>query len=111
MQPLRDPETQQSHPTHGSTERKDFWNLASIAVVCALYVYLAQLRPSGEGWGRGWNMLAFLFYGSPPAVFAGAVALWRAGMSAGAMRRASYIFGALGLCFPVVVIIVMRARA
>ena len=58
---------------------KDLWLSGSMLAVLGVYVTLFFIRPTGEGWGYGWNMVAFLLYASPAALLASALAGWRAG--------------------------------
>ena len=80
-------------------------------VIAGLYVWLALLRPGGEGWGRGWNMVAFLFYAAPTAVIAGAVAVWRRAKTSGPLKRLASWAAAAGFLFPLVCIIAIRVKA
>lgn len=86
------------------------WILAAMIITSALYVALLLLRPSGEGWGRGWNLVAFWLYASPAAVVTGAVALWRA-MKSKALRPIASGVGVVALVFPLVAMLVIQARA
>lgn len=111
MHPSDNPQSPPENAGKGPTLLREKWTLATVLVVAALYLWLFQIRPSGEGWGRGWNMVAFLFYASPAAVVAGAVALWRSGKTVGSLKRWAFVAAALGLAFPIIAIIVIRLRA
>lgn len=111
MHPSDAPQSPPENAGKGQTPLREKWILATVLVVAALYLWLFQIRPSGEGWGRGWNMVAFLFYASPAAVVAGAVALWRTGKTAGSLKRWAFVAAALGLAFPIIAIVVIRLRA
>jgi hypothetical protein len=111
MHPSDDPQAPPESAGKGQTPLREKWTLAAVLVIASLYMWLFQIRPSGEGWGRGWNLVAFLFYASPPAVVAGAVALWRAGKTAGSLQRWAFIAAALGLAFPIIAIVVIQLRA
>lgn len=95
----------QSRPSH------DLALLLAAGVIVALYVWLALLRPGGEGWGRGWNMVAFLFYAAPSAVVAAAVAIWRRSKESGVLRRMAPWAAAAGFLFPLVCVIAIRVKA
>lgn len=56
-------------------------------------------------------MIAFLLYGSPVAVAAASVALWRVGKTVGTLRKLAIVGATLGWAFPLVAITVMRLRA
>lgn len=94
-----------------SRTRLDPTLLLAAAVVVVLYVWLVLLRPGGEGWGRGWNMVAFLFYSAPTAVVAGGVAVWRHSKASGVLRRLALWAAAAGFVFPLVCIIAIRAKS
>lgn len=111
MRPLDNPQAPPENAGKGQTPLREKWTLTMVLVIAALYIWLFQLRPTGEGWGRGWNMVAFLFYASPPAVVAGAVALWRTGKTAGSLQRGAFVAAVLGLTFPIIAIVVIRLRA
>ena len=100
--------TPQSHPS--STLLNERWLLSTIVIILTLYVTLLLLRPSGEGFGRGWNLVAFWFYASPTAVLTGAVALWRA-LKSRALRPIAVCVGIAALAFPLVAMLVMQTRA
>ena len=89
----------------------DLTLFVAAAVIVALYVWLVFLRPSGEGWGQGWNMIAFLFYAAPTAVIAGAVAVWRRSRASGLLKRVAPWTAAAGFLFPLVCIIAIRAKS
>lgn len=89
---------------------KDRWLLATSLVVLALCIALAFLRPTGDGWGRGWNMIAFLLYASPAAVLSGVLALWRINKVDGRARVVAMLVSAVGLFFPLICIAVLRAK-
>lgn len=89
----------------------DRWLLGALAVLLLAYGVLAVLKPSGEGFGRGWNMIAFFLYGAPTAFAAGLVAWWRHARVRGPARRAAAWGAAAGLLFPALALLVMRLRA
>lgn len=89
----------------------DLTLLLATGVIAGLYVWLVLLRPGGEGWGRGWNMVAFLFYAAPTAVIAGAVAAWRRSKTSGLLKRLASWAAAAGFLFPLVCIIAIRAKS
>ncbi len=89
----------------------DLWLFAALLVTAALYGFLAFLQPSGEGWGRGWNMIGFLIYSAPTALVAAGVAAWRVGRSAGQARRVAGVVTAAALFFPIVCIVAIRLKA
>ncbi|MCB4358883.1 hypothetical protein [Quatrionicoccus australiensis] len=90
---------------------KDRWLTVALLATAVLYFVLLLLRPSGEGWGRGWNMVAFVIYSVPTSIVAGAVALWRVGKVSGQARRVAVWLTAAAFIFPIVCILVVRMKA
>lgn len=90
--------------------RMDIWLLLAAAVVAALYVWMVLLRPGGESWGRGWNMVAFLIYATPVAIVAATIAVWRRSKVQGPLRRAAAWAAAAGFAFPLVCAAVIRLK-
>ena len=80
-------------------------------LTAAAYVTLIFIRPTGENWGRGWNLVAFLFYSAPAALVAGAVALWRKGKTTGQARKIAGFAALCALAFPVICLVAIRAKA
>ena len=114
--PWRSPETPRRYTTNrtrrvNSALRKDIWLSGSVVIVLILYVWLLFLRPGGEGWGRGWNMVAFLLYAAPTAFVSGAVAIWRSSKASGHVRKIATLAGVAGLVFPLVCILAIRLKA
>ena len=89
----------------------DRWLLAVMLIAGALYIALFFLRPTGENWGRGWNMIAFLIYATPTALIAGVVAVWRVGRNSGRTRRLAGFAAAAAFVFPVVCMIAIFLKA
>lgn len=85
--------------------------LVASGIIVALYVWLTLLRTSGEGWERGWNLVAFLLYAAPTAIVAASVAVWRLNKASGALRRAAPWVATAGFLFPVVCFVAIRAMA
>ena len=80
-------------------------------ITAAVYVALLFIRPTGENWGRGWNLVAFLIYSAPTALIAGSVALWRRGKASGQARKLAGFVALGAFVFPVVCIVAIRAKA
>ena len=89
----------------------DRWLFAVLLITAALYVTLIFLRPTGENWGRGWNMVAFLIYSTPTALIAGVVALWRLGRNSGRTRKLAGLAASAALVFPIVCMVAIRLKA
>ena len=107
------PRSQQPHPLKSILPKllSERWILGSLATVLALYVTLVSMKPSGEGFGRGWNLIAFWLYGSPVALVMGGIGFWRSGKTRGELKILALVVACLALCFPVVAILVMRAKS
>jgi hypothetical protein len=41
------------------------------------YGYLIFISPSGEGWGHGWNLIAYWLFASPFIILMGLLHIWR----------------------------------
>lgn len=101
----------QAHRTAAAAGRPaDIWLLAAGLVVAGAYLWLALIRPGGEGWGRGWNLIAFLIYASPATLLAGALAVWRAIKTSGRTRWIASVVAAAGLVFPLIAAIAIIAK-
>jgi len=90
---------------------KDRWLLATLLVVLCVYTALAFIRPTGENWGRGWNLVAFFLYASPAALLSGVLALWRVNKVNGRARVVARLVATAGFLFPLICIAVLRAKA
>jgi hypothetical protein len=94
-----------------ATVLKDRWLTVALLITASLYVYLLLLRPSGEGWGRGWNMVAFLIYSAPTSIAAGAIALWRVWRTVGNAKMVAGWLSAASFVFPLVCMVAIRLKA
>ncbi len=90
---------------------KDLWLTSAWLSVLAVYVALFFIHPTGENWGYGWNMIAFLIYASPVALIAAALAAWRSGKVSGAARMLARVTLTAGMLFPVICMLVLKAKA
>lgn len=109
--PLNTTESPQSARSHSLPSTVDAWLVGAVAIIVALCIALALIKPSGENWGRGWNMLAFWLYASPAAMVSGILALWRGSKARAWQKAIARLAGALGLAFPIICIIAMRMKA
>ncbi len=98
-------------PAKPTQLRKDIWLAGASVAVLAVYAALFFIRPSGEGWGRGWNMVAFLIYAAPTSLLAGALAAWRSGKVAGQAQTMARLVTTAGLLFPLICAVVIKAKA
>jgi len=90
---------------------REGWILGLAVAISALYVALIVMRPSGEGFGRGLNLVAFWVYGSPTAFVLGLFSLWRANKTTEGLKNLAVLIGSLGVSFPVVAMLVIRTRS
>lgn len=97
--------------TGNSSLFRDGWLASAVVVVALLYVALAFLKPGGEGWGRGWNLVAFWLYASPVALIAGGIALWRAGKSAPGLYGLALLTAVVALFYPIVALLVFKMKS
>ncbi len=82
----------------------------ALLITLTVYVALVFIRPTGENWGRGWNLIAFLIYSAPSALIAGVVALWRRTRTTGPARTTAGFVALGAFVFPVICIIAIRAK-
>ena len=90
---------------------REQWILGLALAIAALYITLIVMRPSGEGFGRGSNLVAFWVYGSPTAFVLGLFSLWRANKTTEGLKHLAVVIGSLGVSFPVVAMLVIRTKS
>ena len=90
---------------------RERWIFGSAIALAALYVVLISMKPSGEGFGRGWNLIAFWIYGSPVALALGGIGFWRWRKTNGKLKILSLVLAWLGVAFPVLAMLLMRAKS
>ena len=110
-QPSVNTEQPSGEPTVARSVVKDLWLLLALVVTVASYAYLLFLRPTGENWGRGWNMVAFFIYAAPVSGLSASIALWRAVKSVGTVRKVATGVAIAALVFTPIALVVMRSRA
>ena len=88
----------------------DRWLLLALVITATIYMFLVFLRPTGENWGRGWNMVVFLIYSAPAAALAAGIALWRSARTTGTVSRAAVWVGIAAVAFTPIAIVVIRSR-
>ena len=94
-----------------ATVLKDRWLIVALLATAFLYIALVFLRPSGEGWGRGWNMVAFLIYSAPTSIAAGAVAIWRIGKTVGNAKRVAGVLSVAAFAYLLICMVAIRMKA
>lgn len=93
--------------SHGLRDR---WLWVSTLIAAAAYVALPFLRPTGENWGRGWNLVAFWFYSAPVVVIAGIVMCWRLLRAESRSGAAAFLLPAVAFLYPLVAYFAIRAK-
>lgn len=89
---------------------RDPWLVAAVVTTAAAYLALAWIRPTGENWGRGWNLVAFWFYSSPVVGIAGVVMCWRLVRGRFGLGLVSACLPMVALLYPLVAYFVIRAK-
>ena len=92
-------------PSSGAARRdgaRDVWLVVASLAMVAAYAALPFLRPSGEGWGRGWNLVAYWFYSTPIVLLTGIVMAWRMLRAEAAARRAAWLLPMAAMLYPLV---------
>lgn len=89
---------------------RDYWLHAAMLVVVVGYSCLPFLRATGEGWGRGWNMVAYWIYSAPIVFLAGVVAVWRLKTGAASTKLPAGVTASAALIYPLVAFAVIRAK-
>lgn len=87
---------------------RDRWFAVATLLVVAAYVALPFLRPSGEGWGRGWNLVAYWFYSAPAVGIAGLVMAWRLVRAGAAVRAATWLLPLAAFLYPLAAYLAIR---
>lgn len=106
-----DPITAQAAaPEHASprSAHAGAWLSAVVLLLLVLHVMLFRMKPRGEAWAHGWNLVAFWVYASPAAFLSGVLALWMRRRFRGWLRRVAWLAGLIGLAFPIVSLLVLR---
>ena len=99
-------------PSSGAARRdgaRDVWLVVASLAMVAAYAALPFLRLSGEGWGRGWNLVAYWFYSTPIVLLTGIVMAWRMLRAEAAARRAAWLLPMAALLYPLVAYLVIRS--
>lgn len=89
---------------------RDAWFVLSALVAAAAYVALPFLQPTGENWGRGWNLVAFWLYSAPLVGIAGLVMIWRLSRNSAAAGVASWLLPVAAFAYPLVAYLVIRSK-
>jgi len=101
---------QSGKATAASSVLGDRWLLLALVITAAIYTFLVLIRPTGENWGRGWNMVAFLIYSAPASAIAAGIALWRAARTFGTVRTVAVWVGIAAVTFTPIAMVVIRAK-
>lgn len=60
-----------------SKHSNDPWIALIRALIGVCFLGLVLIKPSGEGWGRAWNLIAYWIFSAPAALMLASLYLWR----------------------------------
>lgn len=90
---------------------QDSWLLLLKLLVILAYVSLIFIKPSGEGWGRGWNLIAYWMYLSPTILAIGALHAWRQKIIAIKYKGIDKLTLVTALIFPIISLVVIKLKS
>lgn len=79
-------------------------------VLCA-YISLIFIKPTGEGWGRGWNLIGYWLYVSPAVFILGGLHLWRQKVTAKKSHGIDTLCVLLAFVFPVIAAVAIKLKS
>lgn len=85
-------------------------SLLKILIVSA-YISLIFIKPTGENWGRGWNLVAYWIYVAPTILVVGGLHIWRQKAITHKSRGLDILFLAFAFMFPVISLIAMKLKS
>ena len=89
----------------------DGWLLFLKILIVSVYISLIFIKPSGEGWGRGWNLVAYWIYLSPIMLVVGGLHVWRQKVAAIQYRRIDSLALVAAFIFPIVSLIILKLKS
>lgn len=89
----------------------DIWLAVCKTLIFCGYVSLLFIKPTGEGWGRGWNLVAYWMYAAPAVVILGGLHVWRQRAIAKPFKGLDACFTFFAFIFPVVSFVVLKLKA
>lgn len=89
----------------------DPWLFVLNIFIVSAYISLIFVKPSGEGWGRGWNLVAYWLYLAPIVFIAGGLHLWRQKKSPIARSKLHLIVLIAAFIFPLISLAAIKLKA
>jgi hypothetical protein len=74
------------------------------------YSWLGLARPTGDGWGRGWNLIGFWIYSAPVVFLTGIVGLIRSNNKEGKNRLIALLISVGCVLYPLISFLVIREK-
>ncbi|MFO1388468.1 hypothetical protein [Cellvibrio sp.] len=97
-----------------SLKTKPFIDIAllifRLLILCA-YISLIFIKPTGEGWGRGWNLVAYWMYLAPAVFILGGLHVWRQRAIGKEFNRFDAVFTFLAFVFPFIAFVALKLKA
>lgn len=90
---------------------RDTWLLFLKCLVFLGYVSLIFIKPSGEGWGRGWNLIAYWIYVAPAVLAVGGLHLWRQRVIAARYRGVDVFTLVAAFIFPIISLVILKLKS
>jgi hypothetical protein len=90
--------------------RQDIVLLLLKALILSAYVALMFIQPAGEGWGRGWNLIAYWMYATPAVLIVGGLHVWRQKVIAKKFNGFDALITFLAFIFPLVALLVLKLK-
>jgi hypothetical protein len=91
--------------------RHDIGLLLLKVLILSAYVALIFIKPAGEGWGRGWNLIAYWIYAAPAVLIVGGLHVWRQKVIAKKSNGFDALITFLAFIFPLVALLVLKLKA
>jgi hypothetical protein len=89
---------------------QDFGLLLLKLLMLAAYISLLFIKPAGEGWGRGWNLVAYWMYVTPTVLVLGGLHVWRQRTIAKKFSSFDALMTVLAFIFPLVSLAVLKFK-
>jgi hypothetical protein len=89
---------------------RDLWLTVLQLLAFACYLWLFRIKGSGDGWGYGWNLVAFLVYSVPAMLIVGGLYLWRRKKIGAAATKLDAVILFASFLYPFISIPVLMLR-
>jgi len=90
---------------------RDTWLLLLKILVILAYTSLIFIKPSGEGWGRGWNLVAYWIYLAPTILVVGALHAWRQKIIAMKYKGIDTFTLVFAFMFPIISLVILKLKS